>query len=85
MGFGKRLLIFILVLVLLGLLAYFYPNIQLLATGKSITSINANYQREPAFVNRVIDGDTIVVTGDEIGNNTHIRLLGINNPKGMDI
>lgn len=80
----KRLLIFILIIILLGLLAYFYPQVQSLATGKSISNINTNYQPESAFVNRVIDGDTIVVTGPTIGNQTHIRLLGINNPKGID-
>ena len=81
----KRLLIFILIIILLGLLAYFYPQVESLATGKSISPTNTDYSKEPAFVNRVIDGDTIVVSGPEIGNNTHIRLLGINNPKGMNI
>jgi len=32
------------------------------------------------IVNRVIDGDTIVVSGD-IGDQVHIRLLGINTPE----
>jgi len=33
-------------------------------------------EKETAFVERVIDGDTIVV-----GNGTHVRLLGINTPE----
>ena len=77
----KRLLAFLLIIILLGLLAYFYPQVESLATGKSISQTNANYQKEPAFVNRVIDGDTIVVTGPLIGNQTHIRFLGMNTPE----
>jgi len=52
-------------------------------TGNLISNINVNtnYQREQVFVNRVIDGDTIVVTGPEIGNQTHIRFLGMNTPE----
>jgi len=78
----KRVVIFLIIILLLALLAYFYPNL----TGKaSSLPNNSNFEKEPAFVNRVIDGDTIVVSGSEIGNQTHIRLLGINNPKGMNL
>ena len=82
----KRAFIFIIIVILLSFLAYYYPNIQSLATGKSISSpTDTNFQKETVFVDRVIDGDTIVVTGPEIGNKTHIRFLGINNPKGINI
>ncbi len=71
----KRLFIFILIIILLGLLAYYYPNIESLATGKSISNANQEYPREPATVIRVVDGDTIET---DLGT---IRLLGINTPK----
>jgi len=80
----KRLIIFVLIIIFLGFLAFFYPQVESLATGNSISNQD-NYQQESAFVNNVIDGDTIVVSGPDIGNNIHIRLLGINNPKGMNI
>ncbi|MEK6859400.1 MAG: hypothetical protein AABX54_01165 [Nanoarchaeota archaeon] len=68
MGFGKRLVIFLLIIIVLGLLAYYYPYL----TGKSVSN-NINYEREKAFVLRVIDGDTIET---DLGT---IRLLGVNN------
>jgi len=39
------------------------------------------YPKEQAILTRVIDGDTIEVTGPVIGNKTHIRLLGLNSPE----
>lgn len=77
MEFGKRLLVFLFIIILLGTLAYYYPYL----TGETVRDSNVQYQKESAFVIRIIDGDTIVVSGDEIGNQTHIRLLGINTPE----
>ena len=57
----KRVLIFLLIIILLGLLAYFYPYLQAEFTGKSIFPVNTNYQKEPAIVTRIVDGDTIHV------------------------
>ena len=79
----KRISIFLLIIILLGLLAYFYPEVQSIATGKSIIPTNTNYQPEPAIVTRVVDGDTIHVNIN--GTDETIRLLGLNNPKGMNI
>ena len=79
----KRIFIFLLIIILLGLLAYFYPTVQSLATGNTISSTNTNYSKEPAVVTRVVDGDTIHVNINR--TNETIRLLGINNPKGMNI
>ena len=73
----KRLLIFIAIIILLALLSIFLPVL----TGRSISSQDTNNKKIPAFVNRVIDGDTIAVSGDEIGKNIHIRFLGINTPE----
>jgi len=75
----NRILAFFLIILLLALLAYFYPQIQqkLNLTGNSVQ----NVEKEPAILLRVIDGDTVVVTGDKIGNETHIRMLGINTPE----
>jgi len=68
----KRFLIFILVIILLSLLAVYYPYI----TGKAISN-NIEYEREQAFVTRVIGGDTLVY---EINNISYTcRLLGIDN------
>jgi len=67
----KRILVFIIIIILLGFLAYFYPKL----TGESVINNNIEYQKEECFVNRIIDGDTIVC------NNRTIRLLGINTPE----
>jgi micrococcal nuclease len=64
----KRLLIFILIIILLGLLSVFYPE-----EGLSFTK--NNYEKEKCFVDRIIDGDTLVC------NNETIRLLGIDTPE----
>ena len=63
----NRFLVFILVIIVLGFLAYYYPKL----TGESIS--NTEYQKEAIFVSRVIDGDTI-----EDENGQSYRLLGIN-------
>ncbi len=66
----KRVLIFLSIIILLGLLSVFYPYI----TGeKSFNPVE--YEKESCFVNRVIDGDTLVC------DNETIRLLGINAPE----
>jgi len=71
----KRLLIFFLVILLLSIFSIIYPTL----TGQTIKQ--EEYQKEPATLERVIDGDTIVVSGESVGNNTHIRMLGINTPE----
>jgi len=65
----KRLLVFILIIILLGLLSIFYPKL----TREVVKE--EEYQKQTCFVNRVIDGDTIVCDGQTI------RLLGINTPE----
>jgi len=67
----KRLLIFLVIIVILALFSVYYPKL----TGKAVNDDNQNYEKENCFVERVIDGDTIVC-----GNQT-IRLLGINTPE----
>jgi len=68
----KRVLIFLIIIILLGVLSIFYPYL----TGeKTINPVE--YERETIFVERVIDGDTLVY---EINNISYTcRLLGINN------
>lgn len=63
-----RLLIFLIVIILLTDLAYFYPKLT------SYFSYET-YEKQPANITRVIDGDTF---DSEIGK---IRLLGINSPE----
>ena len=69
----KRILIFLLIIVLLGILAYFYPYL----TGETVSDINQEYEKENCFVGRVIDGDTLIY-----GNQT-IRLLGSKSYKNI--
>jgi len=70
----KRVLIFIIIIIFLGVLSIFYPYL----TGEK-TIIPVDYEREQAFVTRVIDGDTLVY---EINNISYTcRLLGINTPE----
>jgi micrococcal nuclease len=61
----KRALIFIGIIILLGLLSVYYPD----------SNDKQEYEKEPCFVNRIIDGDTLVC------NNETIRLLGIDTPE----
>ncbi len=53
----------------LGLLSIYYPRL----TGKVVKEVD--YDLEDCFVNRVIDGDTLVC------DNETIRLLGIDTPE----
>ncbi|MDP1728655.1 MAG: thermonuclease family protein, partial [archaeon] len=72
---AKRITIFLLVLITLSLISIYYPTL----TGNATKS--TEYPLEEAILNRVIDGDTIEVTGPVIGEKTHIRMLGINTPE----
>lgn len=76
----KRLLIFLLVLLALALFSIYYPSIQK-AINPTGNAVQESYVEENATLVRVIDGDTIVVNGEEIGNDVHVRLLGINAPE----
>ncbi len=64
----KRPLIFLFIVILLGILSIYYPKL----TGEEDWKAK-DYEKEECFVNRVIDGDTLVC------NNETIRLLGIDN------
>jgi len=66
----KRLLSFFLVILLLSIFSMIYPAL----TGQ--VTKPTEYEKEPATLLRVIDGDTI-----EIDDGPHIRLLGINTPE----
>lgn len=66
----KRILVFLILLVLLGILSVYYPKL----TGEAVSN-NQEYEKESCFAERVIDGDTIVC------DNQTIRLLGINTPE----
>jgi micrococcal nuclease len=65
----RKFIIFILVLCILGSIAYVYPE----KSGRVVE--DTDYEKEPAFVIRVIDGDTIE---SDLGD---VRLLGINCPE----
>jgi endonuclease YncB( thermonuclease family) len=71
----SRILGFLVLILLLFLLAYFYPQVQEL-TGQATQSTSQDYPKETAILLRVIDGDTI-----ELDNGEHVRLLGINTPE----
>ena len=72
----KRIAAFILIIALLALVSIIYPHL----TGNSVSNSNTEYEREQAFVTKIVDGDTIHVN---INNKEEVvRLLGINN-KGV--
>lgn len=71
---SKRVVAFVVVILVLAIFSILYPN----TTGKAVSQ---EYAKEKAILLRVVDGDTIEVTGPILGNNTHIRLLGINTPE----
>ena len=63
-------MIFLLVVILLWLLSIYYPYL----TGEKEWKVkDVIYEKETCFVNRIIDGDTLVC------DNETIRLLGIDN------
>mgnify|MGYP002831497502 CR=1 FL=1 len=66
----KRIIIFFSVILGLVLLSIFYPYL----TGER-KIIAVDYEKESCFVNRIIDGDTLVC------DNETIRLLGIDTPE----
>lgn len=75
----KRVFIFIVIILLLALLAYYYPQIENSLSGKVSQNTDSSSQKEPAFVKKAVDGDTIdaIINGKE----ETIRLLGINTPE----
>jgi len=74
MVINKRLVGFLLVIIVLSIFSIYYPLIKTSLTGNSINSVN--YEREQATLTRVIDGDTL-----ELDSGEHVRLLGINTPE----
>ncbi len=64
----KRFFVFVIILILLGVLSVYYPKL----TGEEEWRVK-DYEKEECFVERVIDGDTLVC------DNEAIRLLGIDN------
>ena len=68
----RRILGFILIILLLAIISIYYPNF----TGQTTTNTKVEYPLENAVLLRVIDGDTI-----EIDEGVHVRLLGINTPE----
>ncbi len=71
MKINKRLIAFVLVILVLALISVIYPSLK--HTGKSI---NIQYEKEKNTLVRVVDGDTI-----ELEDNKVVRLLGINTPE----
>tara|TARA_Y100000034_G_C6800983_1_gene359267 strand:+ start:277 stop:771 length:495 start_codon:yes stop_codon:yes gene_type:complete len=66
----KRVIIFFSIIIFLGLLSIYYPKL----VGEE-KWVKEEYEKESCFVNRVIDGDTLVC------DNETIRLLGIDTPE----
>ncbi len=76
MGFAKRFVMFLLIIILLGLLSFYWPNL----TGNVTNNQQqTTYEKEPAVVTKIVDGDTI--HADINGKDETIRLLGINTPE----
>jgi len=71
----RKIIIFFLIIILLGILSVYYDRI----TGNFVSDVNNKYEKELAFVIRIIDGDTISVN---LNNSVEtIRFLGINTPE----
>jgi len=70
----KRLFIFFLVILLLSIFSIIYPTL----TGQ--VTKPTEYEKEPAVLLRVVDGDTIHALTNS-GEDITIRLLGINTPE----
>jgi micrococcal nuclease len=78
MGFGKRLLMFLLIIILLGLLSVYWPKL----SGNVIyNNLKADYSKENAYVTKIVDGDTIHVKINGNEKDEIIRFLGINTPE----
>jgi micrococcal nuclease len=76
---AKRIIIFLLIMLLLSIFSIYYPSINKLTTHAIKEEIKENYPKEQAILEIVIDGDTIEA---KTGNETwKIRLLGINTPE----
>lgn len=71
----KRAVMFLLLIIVLALISYYWPRI----TGESVAAVNSEYPKEPAFVLKIVDGDTI--HAEVNGNEETIRLLGVNTPE----
>ena len=67
----KRVLIFFGIIIFLGLLSFFQPYL----AGEKELIKNHDFDEETCFVDRIIDGDTLVCDGETI------RLLGIDTPE----
>jgi len=68
----KRVILFLGIVIGLGVLSIFYPY---LVGEEEWNAKNKVYEKQNCFVNRVIDGDTLVC------DNESIRLLGIDTPE----
>jgi micrococcal nuclease len=78
MNFVKRLGVFLLIVIILVLIAYYYPYIT--GNASSLANQNSNkFVRESGIVTKVVDGDTIHVNIN--GKDEIIRFLGINTPE----
>lgn len=66
---NRKLIIFLLIIIGLAVFSVYYPDII------ERNTLDKNYEKEKCFVNRIIDGDTLVC------NNETIRLLGIDTPE----
>ena len=79
MGFGKRLILFLLIVIVLGILSVYWPNLTGNVSSLSNNNENSNFVKEVGIVSKIVDGDTIHVNIN--GKDETIRLLGVNTPE----
>ena len=79
MGFLKRLVIFLFIILVLALLSFYWPNLTGMASSLSADNKNSEIVKEFGVVTKIVDGDTIHVKIE--GEDEIIRLLGINTPE----
>jgi len=70
----KRIFVFLLIILLLGILAYLLVENDKIISGNIVKT--SEYKKETVFVSKVVDGDTI----KDLSGNSY-RLLGINTPE----
>ena len=81
---AKRILTFILIIILLSLLSIYYPQL----TGNVISEDNHVLERENATLLRVVDGDTLdleIDLGMSVSVKERVRLIGINTPETFGV
>jgi micrococcal nuclease len=81
MKFAKRLVVFLLIIILLGVLSIYWPKLTGKVSSLSSDNENSKFAKEQGFVTKIVDGDTIHVKINGNDKEVIVRFLGINTPE----